>query len=49
MGLNGTIERVTGKVFLLAPESIAPRSGADVEAEQEQNDSGSFFVSAAAQ
>ena len=41
MGLNGRIERVTSKVFLLSPEHIAV-SG-DEQAEQE---SGSFFVAA---
>lgn len=39
MGLNGRIERVTSKVFLLSPEHIAVSGD-----EQAQNDSGSFFV-----
>lgn len=47
MGLNGHIERVTGKVFLLAPEHIAPKSEDDVAEEEAANESGSFFVSAA--
>lgn len=42
-GLNGRIERVTSKVFLLSPEHIAV-SGDD----SEKNDSGSFFVSPSA-
>jgi len=41
MGLNGRIERVTSKVFLLSPEHIAVSGD-----EQAQNDSGSFFVAA---
>lgn len=40
MGLNGRIERVTSKVFLLSPEHI--EVGTDDERQQE---SGSFFVS----
>ena len=47
MGLNGHIERVTGKVFLLAPEHIAPKSEDDVSGEETENESGSFFVPAA--
>ncbi len=52
MGLNGHIERVTGKVFLLTPSHIAPKSETDYLGEYEAdsgsaNDSGSFFVSAA--
>ncbi|QIM18331.1 cell division protein SepF [Leucobacter coleopterorum] len=39
MGLNGRIERVTSKVFLLTPEHI--EVGSD---ESAPNDSGSFFV-----
>ncbi len=39
MGLNGRIERVTSKVFLLSPEHI------EIAGEEApQNDSGSFFV-----
>ena len=48
MGLQGRIERVTGKVFLLAPTHIAATSEADLEqVNDDENDSGSFFVSAA--
>lgn len=43
MGLNGRIERVTSKVFLLSPEHIAVSGD-----EQSQNDNGSFFVSPSA-
>lgn len=43
MGLNGRIERVTSKVFLLSPEHID--TGSDDDREQE---SGSFFVSPSA-
>lgn len=43
MGLNGRIERVTSKVFLLSPEHIAVSGD-----EPEKNDSGSFFVSPSA-
>jgi cell division inhibitor SepF len=39
LGLNGRIERVTSKVFLLTPEHI--EVGSD---ESNTNDSGSFFV-----
>ncbi|WP_125098385.1 cell division protein SepF [Leucobacter chromiireducens] len=42
MGLNGRIERVTSKVFLLSPEHIEIAGE-----ESRQNDSGSFFVSPA--
>lgn len=42
MGLNGHIERVTGKVFLLTPEHVAVSDIAEEEASQQ--DSGSFFV-----
>jgi cell division inhibitor SepF len=43
MGLNGRIERVTSKVFLLTPEHI--EVGSD---ESKPNDSGSFFVTPSA-
>lgn len=43
MGLNGRIERVTSKVFLLTPEHI--EVGSD---ETKTNDSGSFFVTPSA-
>ena len=43
MGLNGRIERVTSKVFLLSPEHIEIAGD-----ESRQNDSGSFFVSPSA-
>ena len=39
MGLNGRIERVTSKVFLLSPEHIEASSDED-----RRNESGSFFV-----
>lgn len=44
MGLHGRIERVTSKVFLLTPEHIALNNGGHAE----QDESGSFFVSASA-
>lgn len=47
MGLNGHIERVTGKVFLLAPEHVDPRSEEDLfEAEEvaDESSDGSFFI-----
>lgn len=43
MGLNGRIERVTSKVFLLSPEHIAINGD-----DRQSNDDGSFFVSASA-
>lgn len=43
MGLNGRIERVTNKVFLLSPEHI--ETGSEDEHAQ---DSGSFFMSPSA-
>lgn len=43
MGLNGRIERVTSKVFLLSPEHIEASSD-----EEQRNDSGSFFVAPSA-
>ncbi|MEV8337968.1 cell division protein SepF [Leucobacter sp. NPDC077196] len=43
MGLNGRIERVTSKVFLLSPEHI--ETGSD---QSQKNDSGSFFVAPSA-
>lgn len=43
MGLNGRIERVTSKVFLLSPEHIEASSDED-----RRNDSGSFFVAPSA-
>ncbi|MBS3181428.1 cell division protein SepF [Leucobacter manosquensis] len=43
MGLNGRIERVTSKVFLLSPEHI--ETGSD---HSQKNDSGSFFVAPSA-
>jgi len=43
MGLNGRIERVTSKVFLLSPEHI--EVGSD---DSQKNDSGSFFVAPSA-
>ena len=50
MGLGGQIERVTGKVFLLAPAHIAAKSQDDLsEEDPETHESGSFFVSAVAQ
>lgn len=42
LGLNGHIERVTGKVFLLTPEHVAIADVAD--ADEQLVDSGSFFV-----
>ncbi|CAG7596719.1 cell division protein SepF [Leucobacter soli] len=43
MGLNGRIERVTSKVFLLSPEHIAVSGD-----ERPQQESGSFFVGTSA-
>lgn len=43
MGLNGKIERVTGKVFLLSPEHISV-SGEDAH-ETGESGQGSFFIS----
>lgn len=43
MGLNGRIERVTSKVFLLSPEHIEASSEDD-----RRHDSGSFFVAPSA-
>lgn len=43
MGLNGRIERVTSKVFLLSPEHIAVGSE-----ESREQDGGSFFVAPSA-
>lgn len=40
MGLHGTIERVTSKVFLLSPEHIALSNGEQPEAHEEDT----FFV-----
>lgn len=44
MGLNGKIERVTSKVFLLSPEHILVSGSQDQVASEPQ--SGSFFVAA---
>lgn len=43
MGLNGRIERVTSKVFLLSPEHIEASSD-----EERRGDGGSFFVAPSA-
>ncbi|WP_336659216.1 cell division protein SepF [Leucobacter sp. USHLN153] len=44
MGLNGRIERVTSKVFLLSPEHIETAG----DSSSEKADSGSFFVAPSA-
>lgn len=44
MGLSGSIERVTSKVFLLTPEHVVTSQGE----EPQQSEGGSFFVSATA-
>lgn len=43
LGLNGRVERVTGKVFLLTPEHIMVSEMGE-EKTVNHNDSGSFFV-----